>query len=150
MALSPSIPPELPSHEILGKPGGFLSSVPSVTPNRDGVTRGAGSPCLGGAATELPGSRKPRHKEECDEHMVPINPGEFFFFFIFSWCGVGFFVLFYFLIIILFFFSPVFRSSAGEEEKRQLWRVRSWVKGEGGKERAKCSEFFFLFNPFLA
>lgn len=36
---------------------------------------------LGGAVTGLPGSRQPRHKEECDEHMVPINPGGFFFFF---------------------------------------------------------------------
>lgn len=58
--------------------------------------------------------------------------------------------MFWFLIIILFFFSPVFRSSAGEEEKRRLRRVRSWAKGEGGKERAKCSGFFFLFNPFPA
>lgn len=45
---------------------------------------------LGGAAMGPLGSRQPRHKEECDEHMVPISPGDFFFF---SFSGCFFMII---------------------------------------------------------
>lgn len=84
-------------------------------PESPQLGRWGGDP--GGATMGPPGSRQ--HKEECDEHMVPISPADFFFF-SFS-C-----FLFFMIINIYIYISPPLFSAARP--------------GEGGKAAAPAGE----------
>lgn len=96
-------------------------------------------PWLGGIWGVPPRGRRdpdsPSTKKNAMSTWFPLTPENFFFSSFLDW---------------------VFHSSAGEEEKRRLWRVRGWTKagslrgGRKKKEGAKCSGFFLLFNPFPA